>query len=130
MGRVIIFLRSGEYEALHQGVSVALAATALGRQVELYFFWWALEALVLGRLQEPFGLREEVASNLEARGVPTVAALLEQVRTSGHAQLFACSGSLAALGLTPPQVEPHVDQLIGWTSILTRTAGVTDRFFL
>jgi hypothetical protein len=36
---------------------------------------------------------------------------------------------MASLGLTPPDVEPKVDVLIGWTSILSRTQGVTDRFF-
>jgi hypothetical protein len=44
--------------------------------------------------------------------------------------LVACTGSLAALGLTPAQAEGRVDTLLGWTAILTRTAGVTDRFYL
>ena len=128
MQPVTIFLQSGGYDAVHQGLSIAASATSLGREVELYFFWFALERLVRGPLDAP-ELREDVADEMEKRGVPTLRQLLEVVRSSGKAKLFACSGSLAALGLKPLEVEPLVDQIVGWTTILQRTAGVTDRFF-
>ncbi len=125
---VCVFLHRGEYDAVHQGVSIAAAAAALGRKVELYFFWWALERLVADKLDVPDLERDEVNATMELRGVPTVRQLLNIVRDSGQATLFACTGSMASLGLTPPQVEPKVDQLIGLTAILQRTAGATDRF--
>lgn len=116
---------------MHQGLSIAAAATASGREVELYFFWWALERLVRGNLDEPdLDDRDDVNATMELRGVPTCRQLLDVVRDSGQAKLFACTGSMASLGLTPPDVEPKVDALIGWTAILQRTAGVIDRFTL
>jgi len=128
---VCIFLHHGEYDAVHQGLSIAAAATAMGREVELYFFWWALERLVRGNLDEPdLETRDDVNATMELRGVPTIRHLLDVVRDSGHARLFTCTGSMASLGLTPPDVEPKVDALIGWTAILQRTAGVVDRFTL
>ncbi len=128
MPPVIVFLNNGSYDAVHQGLSIAASATALGREVELYFFWFALERLIRGPLDAP-DLREDVADEMERRGVPTLRQLLEVVRGSGKAQLFACSGSLASLGLKPDELAGSVDQIIGWTTILARTAGVTDRFF-
>ena len=127
-GLVCVFLHRGEYDAVHQGLSIAAAATAMGRTVELYFFWWALERLVRGNLDEPDLERDDVNATMELRGVPTLRNLLDVVRDSGHATLFACTGSMAAIGLTPPEVEAKVHTLIGWTAILQRTAGVTDRF--
>ena len=127
---VVLFLHRGEYDAVHQGLSIAAAATALGRCVEVYFFWWALERLVADKLDAPDLDRDEVNATMELRGVPTIRQLLNIVRDSGHATLYACTGSMASLGLNPPQVEPKVDQLIGWTAILQRTAGATDRFTL
>lgn len=129
MPPVCIFLHHGEYDAVHQALSVAAAAVSMGRKVELYFFWWALERLVRGNLDEPDLEREDVAATMELRGVPTLRQLLDVVRDSGHATLFACTGSMASLGVNPPDVESRVDLLIGWTSVLQRTAGVTDRFF-
>jgi peroxiredoxin family protein len=127
---VVIFLRHGEYDAVHQGLAIAAAAVSVGRRVELYFFWWALERLVRGNLDEPDLERDDVAATMELRSVPTLRQLLDVVRDSGLATLLACSGSMAAVGLTPPDVEPKVDGLVGWTTILQRTAGVADRFHL
>ena len=124
----LIFFHQAAYETVHQGLAVAAAAVSMGRRVELYFFWWALERLVRGNLDEPDLDREDVAATMELRGVPTLRQLLDVVRDSGLATVFACTGSMAAVGLSPPEVEPKVDALIGWVSILQRTAGMTDRF--
>jgi hypothetical protein len=34
------------------------------------------------------------------------------------------------LGLRPPQLEPLVDSIVGWSGILERTEGISDRFYL
>jgi peroxiredoxin family protein len=127
-GLVCVFFNRAEYEAIHQGLSVAAAATALGRRVELYFFWWALERLVRGNLDEPDLERDEINATMELRGIPTLRQLLDVVRDSGQAKLFACTGSMASIGLTPVEVEPKVDALIGWTTILQRTQFVVERY--
>ncbi len=126
-----IFLHSGDYDRLHQGLSIAAAGAALGRRVEVYFFWWALERILTDRLDEPdFPDREDIAARFEGRGLPTLRSLLAHLRASGQVTLVACTGSLAAIGRTPADAEGRVDTLLGWTAILARTAGVTDRFYL
>lgn len=126
-----IFLHSGDYDRVHQGLSIAASGAALGRRVEVYFFWWALERLLTGRLDEAdFPGREDIAARFEARGLPTLRALLGHLRGSGQVMLIGCSGSLAALGLTAAHADGQVDTLLGWTAILARTEGVTDRFYL
>jgi peroxiredoxin family protein len=126
---VVIFLHRGEYDSVHQGLAIAAAATAGGRRAEIYLSWWALERLARDRLDEP-DLREDVAHAMEQRGVPTLRQLLAAVKESGLCHLVACSGSLQALGLNPSHVEGRVDELLGWSSILQRTHGRVDRFFL
>jgi peroxiredoxin family protein len=126
-----IFLHDGAYDRLHQGLSIASAGAALGRRVEIYFFWWALDRLLSGRLDEPdFPGRDDVSARFEGRGLPTLRALLRHLRDSGQVTLVACSGSLAALGRNVGDADAQVDLVLGWTSILGRTAGVTDRFYL
>ena len=130
MQPLCVFLQRGDYDAVHQGLSIAAAAVSMGRRVELYFFWFALDRLVRGNLDHPDLERDDVNATMELRGVPTLRQLLDVVRDSGLGTVLACTGSLAALGLNPPDVEDKVDLLIGWTSILERTAGRTDRFFV
>jgi peroxiredoxin family protein len=130
--RVAVFLHSGEYDRCHQALSIAAAATAANRPVDLFFFWWALERLVQGRLSEPDfePPREDVADRFEKHGAPTLAQLLAHIRESNKAVVYACSGSLPLLGLDLTSVEKHVDQVVGWSRILQITAGVVDRFYL
>jgi peroxiredoxin family protein len=123
-----IFLRSGDYDAMHHALSAAAAAVSLGRRVDLFFFWWALERLAKNRLDEPDLERDDVSATMELRGLPTLRQLLDVVRDAPTATLFACTGSLAALGMVPPDVEPKVNHLVGWAAILERTRGVVDRF--
>lgn len=125
---ILIFLHRGEYETVHQGLAIASAAVAMKRRVELYFFWWALERLIRGNLDEPDLDRDDVAATMELRAVPTIRQLVDSVRNSKLATLFACTGSMAAVGLSPAEVEAKVDVLIGWVAILQRTAGNADRF--
>ena len=129
--RVAVFLHSGDYDRMHQALSIAAAAAASGRAVELFFFWWGLERLVQGRLGEPdLPEREDVMDAFERRGAPTAQQLLAHVRESGRATLYACSASLPLLSLPLPDVEKAVDQVVGWTRILQLTEGVVDRFYL
>ena len=111
---------------MHLALSAALAAVSMGRKVELFFFWFALERLVKPQPADA-DLRPDVADAMETRQVPTWRDLYTEVRASGLSTSFACSGSVAAMGLLPTDVEPHVDALIGWASILQRTRGATDR---
>lgn len=127
-----IFLHSGDYDRVHQGLSIAASAVATGRRADVFFFWWALQRLVEDRLDDPdFGAGRELAEDaFEKRRMPTLRALLSHLRESGLCTLYACSGSLAVTGANPDALPGRVDKLVGWSSILQLTAGVTDRFYL
>ena len=130
--KIAIFLHSGEYDRLHQGLSIAAAAVASARPVEIFCFWWALERLARGRLDEPdfAPAREDIVERFEAKSVPTLRSLLGLLRESEHCAIYACTGSMAIAGLAPELVERSVGQMLGWTTILQLTSGVTDRFYL
>jgi peroxiredoxin family protein len=135
--RLAVFLHSGDYDRLHQGAAIAAAGVAAQRPVEVYFFWWALERLATGQLGHPSfshacqGPRAEgLAHRFEERAFPTAATLLESARRSGTCRVFACSASMEMLGLKPTVLEPLVDSILGWSAILARTEGVSDRFYL
>jgi peroxiredoxin family protein len=130
--KVVVFLHSGDYDRVHQGLSIAAAAVASGRRAEVYLFWWALERFLKDQLDEPdfSPAREEVADRFERRAMPTLRELLGHLRESGLATVQGCTGSLAALGGEPVADKATIDGWVGWTAILQRTAGVVDRFYL
>lgn len=135
--RVALFLHSGDYDRLHQACAIAAAAASSGRDVQIFFFWWALDQLLSGGLDRPdFGHHEgpseatSAAEDAFEKGYPTAAALLQAARDTGHCTVYACSASSGLLGRRPDEIARHVDQLVGWTAILGLTAGVVDRFYL
>lgn len=135
--RVAIFLQSGEYDRVHQGLAIAAAAVASGREVHIFFFWWALDRLLRGNLGEPdFDdpavpiETREAAEDAFASGYPTIADLLDNVQKSDLCTLYACSASAGLLGTRPDRVAEKVDRIVGWSAILSLTAGITDRFYL
>ncbi|QSQ14367.1 hypothetical protein [Myxococcus landrumensis] len=129
--KVVVFLHSGDYDRVHQGLSIAAAATASGRRAEVYLFWWALERFLKGSLDEPdFKGRDDISERFESRGMPTLRALLEHLKESGLCTLAGCTGSLGALGAESETARSGIELWLGWSAILQRTAGVTDRFYL
>ncbi|WZX17085.1 hypothetical protein NVS55_27190 [Myxococcus stipitatus] len=129
--KVVVFLHSGDYDRVHQGLSIAAAATASGRRAEVYLFWWALERFLKGSLDEPdFQGRDDISERFESRGMPTLRALLEHLKESGLCTLAGCTGSLGALGAESETARSGLELWLGWSAILQRTAGVTDRFYL
>jgi peroxiredoxin family protein len=130
--KVVVFLHSGDYDRVHQGLSIAAAAVASGRRAEVYLFWWALERFLQGRLDEPdfTPAREDVADRFETRRMPTLRQLLEHVRESGLGTVQGCTGSLGVLGAEALADKGPIDGWVGWSAILQRTAGVVDRFYL
>lgn len=144
--RLLIFLHSGDYDRMHHGLSIAAAAVAQERPVELYFVWWALERLLDDRLDEPdLPGRDDVADRFETRNLPTLRTLLAYLAESGLCTRVGCTGSLAALGREAQAQESAeraaratsaaegargIELWLGWSAILQRTAGVSDRFTL
>ena len=133
--KVAIFLHSGDYDRVHQGLAIAAAAVASGRRAEVYLFWWALERFLQDRLDEPDFTppREDVTDRFETRRMPTLRALLAHLKESELCTVHGCTGSLAALGgepLAEGAARGGLDGWVGWSAILQRTAGVTDRFYL
>jgi peroxiredoxin family protein len=127
--RVVIFVHSGDYDRLHEAMSVAATAAAAGRAVDVVFSWFALEALVLDRLATPtFPNRPEVEAAFEDRSFPTAAALAQAARASGTCTFYGCTGSAGILGLRPDRVAEVVDHAVGWSTILQVTRAAIDRF--
>lgn len=129
--RVAIFVHGGEYDRVHEALSIAAAAVSCEKHADIFLFWWALERFAQGLLDEPdIAGREDVADRFEERRLPTLRSLWAYLRESGECTVYACTGSMQILGVKREALEPWVDQFVGWSSIFQLTAGVTDRFSL
>jgi predicted peroxiredoxin len=92
-GLAVIFAEAN-HARLHGGLSLALAAAALGRPVRLFFQGEAVCALQVGR-------QWAGDKSYRSGGLATLADLLEQARGLGL-PLMACESGLHLCGLSAP----------------------------
>ncbi|MFQ5887739.1 MAG: DsrE/DsrF/DrsH-like family protein [Candidatus Hydrothermarchaeales archaeon] len=124
-GLAIIF-HSGSYDRVYHGLSIALAASALGREVRMFFTYWALEHLKRGRPRS-LSLDKEgedhkslIENNLEKGHMREIPELLTQAKELG-AKLYACVTSMALLNIARDELIDEVDESTGITTFLTET---------
>lgn len=111
--RTLIFLSHADETALRLAGSCALAAAAMGDQVDVYLFGPAVPAVVeaQGELSGEPGRR------------------LHEAREAGRCRLVACSESVVREKVALADAEKALDAVVGWPTILEWSRGVTERFF-
>lgn len=125
-GLAIIF-HSGSFDRLYHGLSIALAALALGREARFFFTYWALEYLkkegtVSIRLDGDGQAHKELLNkNIKAGHMLKVSELFSQAKAMG-AKFYACTNSMGLLNIARNELIDEVDKSMGITTFLTETA--------
>ena len=101
----VVLLHRDEESGLSEAAAMAAAASSLGVSVTLVWFDAALDALVSGKLDETGDER-------------SVSALLAEARETGRVRFVACSASAVRSGGGVGAVRPHVDEIVGWPTVV------------
>jgi predicted peroxiredoxin len=109
--RTVVFLSHGDETSLRLAGSCALAATAMGRRVDVFLFGAAVSAVV------------------SAHGEPAdePGALLHEARAAG-CRLIGCSASLVSEKVDPQAADRALDAVVGWPTVLAWSEGAVERF--
>lgn len=119
-----IILHSGSFDRLYHGLSIALAALALGRETRLFFTYWALEQLKSAKKppqkldQEAQAHKEILEKNIKKGHMQEVPELLAQAKSMG-ARFYACTQSMGLLNISRDELVKEVDKSMGITTFLT-----------
>lgn len=122
-----ILLLSGTRDRIVTAVNLAASALALGRPARLFLTWAPLPLLAAGKLDAaplPDTFDDEAAARIDAAlaGQPSLADSLASLREGGL-ELFACSNTVAMLGLDADALEAATDGLSGAAAFLAMAAG-------
>jgi peroxiredoxin family protein len=121
-----IILHSGSYDRIYHGLSIALTALALSREVKLLFTYWALEYLKRGesptlRLdKEGENHRPVIEESIEQGHMKEISELLTMAKQIG-AQFYVCLSSMVFLSITRDELTDQVDDAIGIATFLMET---------
>jgi peroxiredoxin family protein len=118
-----LVLFSGTDDKLQAAAVLTAGAAALGKPVNVFLQYWALDAFRADRIDTDHGLAPEAGSEgrtavdgLRAAGQASWAETLRQAKELGGVDIEACSLSMDLLHLEPSDLDPLVDGVEGVTA--------------
>ena len=118
-----LVLFSGTDDRLQAAAVLTAGAAALGKPVNVFLQYWALDAFRADRIRLDHGLAPEAGSDgraavdkLRAAGQASWAETLRQAKALGGVDVQACSLSMDLLALHPSDLDPLVDGVEGVTA--------------
>ena len=118
-----LVLFSGTDDKLQAAAVLAAGAAALGKPVNVFLQYWALDAFRKDRIEGDHGLAPEAGAEgrghvdaLRQAGQASWADTLRQAKDLGSIDIEACSLSMDLLGLDETDLDPLVDGIEGVTA--------------
>ena len=118
-----LVLFSGTDDRLLAAAVLAAGAAALGKPVNIFLQYWALDAFRADRIARDHGLAPEAGTDgrgavdaLRAAGQASWADTLRQAKELGGVDIQACSLSMDLLRLEEADLDPLVDGVEGVTA--------------
>lgn len=118
-----LVLFSGTDDKLQAAAVLTAGAAALGKPVNVFLQYWALDAFRSDRIEGEHGLAPEAGEDgrravdaLRAAGQASWAETLRQAKELGGVDIQACSLSMDLLHLNPADLDPLVDGVEGVTA--------------
>ena len=121
-----IIFHSGSFDRLYHGLSLCLAALSLGREVKLFFTYWALEYLkkdnpVNFRIDSEAESHKEILKwNKEKGHLLSINELFRQAKAMGG-KFYACTNSMGILNIARNELIEELDKSMGLTTWLAET---------
>jgi peroxiredoxin family protein len=116
-------LFSGTDDKLQAAATLTVGAAVMGRPVQVFLQYWALDAFRADRIESDHGLAPEAGATgraavdaLRAAGQASWAETFRQAKDLGGIDIQACSLSMDLLHLAPADLDPLVDGVEGVTA--------------
>jgi peroxiredoxin family protein len=120
-------LFSGTDDKLNAAAVLTAGAAAMGRKVNVFLQYWALDAFRTDRITKDHGVAPEAgpegAELLQRHGGQHWSEILRQARSIGDVKIHACSLSMEMFGITVDDLDPLVDDQTGVASFFMEVDG-------
>jgi peroxiredoxin family protein len=122
-----LVLFSGTDDKLTSAAILAVGAAAMGRPVQIFLQYWALDAFRADRIRSDHGVapeaNEEQAALIRAHAEPHWSENLASAKDIGEVTINACPHSMETLGITQEELDPLVDGVIGVATFFMNADG-------
>ena len=133
--RLSVFLHSGSYDRVHSAFSLASVALAMGGEVEMFVMYGALYRLLKNAAEEVSGCGEEevgkaLEKSLRTGAIRTVPEMISMCKKMGGLRIWACSGSMALLGISRNELIDEVDGSAGLAGFVEKLRRATALIYI
>jgi len=126
-GSFSVVLFSGTDDKLQAAAILAVGAAAMGRKVEIFLQYWALDAFRADRIMKDHGVApeagEEGLAAMRAQNKVHWTELFRQAKVLGDVQIHACADSMEMFHVTQDDLDPLVDGVWGVASFFMAADG-------
>ena len=126
-GTVSLALFSGTDDKLQASAVLTVGAAAMGRKVNVFLQYWALDAFRADRVLKDHGVSPEAGEEglraMQDQGKPHWSELYRQAKDIGEVRIYACADSLEMFGITKDDLDPMVDGVWGVASFFAEANG-------
>ncbi|NNN17549.1 MAG: peroxiredoxin [Thermoplasmata archaeon] len=135
--RMAIILTENHVDKLLPFSTLVSGAVAMGFEVHVFASFWGLDAF---RKSSPSphpptspghgAAGAELESTLADRKVPSWKSMLSTAKGIGTLRIYACSQSMQLFHLTPADLDPIVDEVVGIATFIDRTRHAEASYFV
>lgn len=122
-----LVLFSGTDDRLNAAAVLVAGAAAMGRKVNVFLQFWALDAFRADKVLKDHGVAPEAgpegAELMQRHGGTHWSEILRQAKDIGDVKIHACSLSMEMFGLTVQNLDPLVDGQEGVASFFMDVDG-------
>lgn len=124
---VSLVLFSGTDDKLSAAAVLSVGAAAMGRKVNIFLQYWALDAFRADRILKDHGAAPEAGSEgrelMQRHGTQHWSELFRQAKDVGEVGIHACSLSMEMFDITKDDLDPMVDDVEGVASFFAEADG-------
>jgi peroxiredoxin family protein len=126
-GTVSLALFSGTDDKLQASAVLTVGGAAMGRKVNVFLQYWALDAFRADRVVKDHGVSPEAGQEglraMQEQGKPHWSELFRQAKDLGDVHIYACADSLEMFEITKDDLDPMVDGVWGVASFFMEANG-------
>ena len=120
-------LFSGTDDRLQAAAVLAVGAAVLGRPVNVFLQYWALDCFRADRVLKDHGVAPEAGAvglaAMQDQGKTHWSELFGQAKDLGEVRIYACADSMEMFHLTRDDLDPMVDGIWGVASFFAEADG-------
>ncbi len=135
MPKLSLIITSNKLDKLFPAANLAITASTMNWEADLFFTFWGLFALKKGDEHQSVSsdysqYEKPLQDSIQSGKLPKWKDLLIKAKEGGKVKIYACSTTLSTFGITQNDLEDFVDEIVGAATFLSKAKDSDVNLFI